>query len=75
MKKATDAQVEAGALALWRNSQGCTVAEAKERWDSVLEDFRNVYRKIARIVIEAALNTPERDPLVGNIVSSNQTGE
>lgn len=63
MHKATDAQVEAGALALWRNSQGCSLVEAQERWTSVLEDFRNVYRKIARAVIEAALNTVENGPV------------
>jgi hypothetical protein len=62
--KPTDAQVDAGALALWADIQGCTIDEAEERWDSVLEDFRNVYRRIARLIVEAALNTP-----------GNQTGD
>jgi len=56
MRKPTDAQVDAGALALWAHTQGCTTDEAEERWNSVLEDFRNVYRRIARLVIEAALD-------------------
>ena len=60
----TDAQVNAGALALWAHTQGCTTDEAEERWNSVLEDFRNVYRRIARLVIEAALDKP-----------GNQTGD
>jgi len=64
MPKPTDAQVDAGALALWADIQGCTNDEAEDRWDSVLEDFRNVYRRIARLIVEAALNTP-----------GNQTGD
>jgi hypothetical protein len=64
MPKPTDAQVDAGALALWAHTQGCTTDEAEERWKSVLEDFRNVYRRIARLVVEAALNNP-----------GNQTGD
>jgi hypothetical protein len=58
MPQSTDAQVDAGALALWAHTQGCSTDEAEERWDSVLEDFRNVYRRIARLIVEAALNTP-----------------
>ena len=64
MPKPTDAQVDAGALALWAHTQGCTTDEAEERWGSVLEDFRNVYRRIARLVVEAALDKP-----------GNQTGD
>ena len=62
MPKPTDAQVDAGALALWADIQGCTIAEAEERWSSVLEDFQNVYRRIARLVIEAALDQPGNQP-------------
>jgi len=60
MCKPADAQVDAGALALWAHTQGCSIDEAEERWNSVLEDFRNVYRRIARLVIKAALDKPGR---------------
>ena len=58
------AGIHGGLMNGFDHIQGCTAEEAEERWNSVLEDFRNVYRRIARLIVEAALNSP-----------GNQTGD
>jgi hypothetical protein len=54
-----DAQSDAGARALWADIQHCTTNEAKERLSFILENFRNVYRRVVRLMIEAAFNSPQ----------------